>query len=206
LVIYFVDTCVFFAFATPFEPWHSKCVYFFEKDDEHRTGKRVIEEIDIRWRKRRKLYEDLSKSQASSGLFVPSVKMNPNDEAHIRELVSYIGKFPKEQTLSILRDMRLIIRKGLEKAKNEITQPFIGVHYDDVCYAIQAYIQNQNDAEILTDALCWSEEDSPTIFCTLDYHDIIRNRSKIVQVICNSRFCSEEDIPMQIKHVSEIIG
>lgn len=204
MVTYFLDTCIFFAFATPFENWHIECLKFLKKKtDEHRTGKRVIDEIDNRWRKRRRLYADLSKS-GSGSLDFANVIMNPNDKIHFQELAVQLSKFPKEQILTQLRDIQLIIGKGLEEGKSQITPPLIGLYNDNVCYALQAFVQNPKDAEILTDALCWSEENSPIVFCTLDVHDIIRNHSRIIGVMCNDRLCSVSDIPVTIKHLGEI--
>jgi hypothetical protein len=203
----FTDTCVFFAFASPFpfEPFNQACTDFFQKDYNYYTGKRVIKELDNRWRRRQKVYEDLSKLNGSlSANQVLSMKLNANDERHFCGVIGFLkSTYPKDMVLSQLRDMQRVIGKGLDEGKKKITLPYIEEFDDDICFAFLAYTENVNDAQILTDALCWSEkrwEEKKllTFFSTLDYNDIITKRPDIIKVICNTRDCQETEIPLQI--------
>jgi len=203
----FIDTCVFFAFASPFpfEPFNQVCADFFQKGYNYHTGKRVIKELDNRWRRRQKVYEDLSKMKDSVTLDqILSMKLNANDEKHFCGVIGFlVANYPKHMVLSQLRDMQRVIGKGLEEGKKKITLPYIDEFDDNISYAFLAYTQNENDALILTDALCWSEkrwaeEKSFTIFGTLDYNDLITKLPDIIKVICNTRDCEENEIPLQI--------
>ena len=165
----------------------------------------MIKELAIRWRRRQKVYEDLSRVKDSINVNqILSMKLNANDEKHFCGVIGFlVAKYPKHMVLSQLRDMQRVIGKGLEEGKKKITLPHIDEFYDDISYAFLAYTQNQNDALILTDALCWSEkrwaeEKSLTIFGTLDYNDIITKVPDIMKVICNTRDCQENEIPLQI--------
>jgi hypothetical protein len=204
---------VFFAFASPFpfEPFNQACADFFEKGYEYYTGKRVIKELNIRWRRRQKVYEDLSKLNGSIDVTeIISMELNANDQKHFCGVIGFLGAtYPKNEILSQLRDMQRVIGKGLDEGKKKIKLPFVEEFDDDISFAFLAYTENQNDALILTDALCWSEkkweEDrQQTTFGTLDYNDILTKLPDIIKVICNNRDCQESDIPLRICSIINI--
>ncbi len=209
----FIDTCVFFAFASPFpfEPFNQACIDFFQKGYNYHTGKRVIKELEIRWRRRRKLYEDLSKTNGSTNPNqILSMNLNANDEKHFSGVIAFlISQYSKDDVLSQLRDMQRVIDKGLEEAKRRIILPYIRESVDDISFAFLAYTKNKSDADILTDALCWSEErweenSQPTTFGTLDYNDILTKIPDIVNVICSNRMCKKSEIPLQIQSILDL--
>jgi hypothetical protein len=204
---------VFFAFASPFpfEPFNQACTDFFEKGYNYHTGKRVIKELDNRWRRRQKVYEDLSKLNDSISVTeILSMKLNANDEQHFCAVIGFLkANYPKHEVLSQLRDMQRVIGKGLEECKKKIKSPYVEEFDDDISFAFLAYTENENDAQILTDALCWSErrwEENKlqTTFGTLDYNDIITKLPDIIRVICNNRVCQESEIPLQICSILNI--
>lgn len=206
----FIDTCVLFAFASPFpfEPFNQACTDFFEKGYDYYTGKRVIKELNNRWRRRQRTYEDLSKLNGSIDVTeILSMKLNVNDEKHFCKVIGYLrATYPKHEILSQLRDMQRVIGKGLEECRKKIRLPYVEEYDDDISYAFLAYTENENDAQILTDALCWSEErwekaKLGTIFGTLDYNDILTKLSDITKVICNNRMCKKSEIPLQIRSI-----
>jgi hypothetical protein len=165
----------------------------------------VIKELDNRWRRRQKVYEDLSRVNGSVSVNqVLSMNLNANDERHFCGVVGFLkSTYQKDMVLAQLRDMQRVIGKGLEEGKNKITLPYIEEFDDDISFAFLAYTENENDAQILTDALCWSEKRWTekkllTIFGTLDYNDIITKLPDIIKVICNTRDCQENEIPLQI--------
>jgi len=209
----FIDTCVFFAFASPFpfEPFNQACTDFFQKGYIYHTGKRVIRELDNRWRRRRRVYEDLSRVNGSVSVSqILSMKLNANDEKHFCGVVSFLkSNFPKSMVLTQLRNMQRVIGKGLEEGKRKITLPYTEEFDDGISFAFLAYTENENDAQILTDALCWSEKmwsekKLLTIFGTLDYNDIITKLPDIIRVICNTRDCKESEIPLKIQSILTI--
>jgi hypothetical protein len=138
------------------------------------------------------------------------MKLNANDEKHFCGVICFLeSTYPKEMVLSQLRDMQRVIGKGLEEGKKKIVLPYIEEFDDDISFAFLAYTENENDAQILTDALCWSEKRWQkkkllTIFGTLDYNDIITRLPDIIRVICNNRECQESEIPLQICSVLAI--
>lgn len=171
----------------------------------------MIKELDNRWRRRQRVYEDLSKMKDSVTVnHILSMKLNPNDEKHFCGVVGFLlSKYPKNKVLSQLRDMQRVIGKGLEEGKKKITLPYVDEYDDAISFAFLAYTQNENDAQILTDALCWSEktwaeEKLLTIFGTLDYNDIITKLPDIIKVICNTRDCQKTEIPLQVCSILDI--
>jgi hypothetical protein len=135
---------VFFAFATPFsfEPFNSVCNDFFGKGYVYHTGKRVTKELENRWRKRTRVYEDLSRMQNPPDLnHISSISLNTNDEKHFRNVIVFLSSnYPKDQILNQLRDMQRVISKGLEEGRKKITLPYIDEFDDYISYAFLAYI------------------------------------------------------------------
>jgi hypothetical protein len=138
------------------------------------------------------------------------MQLNANDEKHFCGVVGFLrATYEQHEILSHLRDMQRTIGKGLEEVKKKIKLPYVDEFNDAVSYAILAYTENQNDAQILTDALCWSErrweEDKlQTTFATLDYNDILTKLSDIYRVICSNRLCKRSEIPLEISSILNI--
>lgn len=138
------------------------------------------------------------------------MKLNANDEKHFCGVIGFLrANYPKDEVLSQLRDMQRVIGKGLEECKKMIKSPYVDEVDDAISYAFLAYTKNENDAQILTDALCWSEkrwekDKLQTTFGTLDYNDIVTKIPDIIRVICNNRLCQENEIPLQICSILNI--
>jgi len=206
---FFLDTCVFFAYAYPHENWNRECVHFFESNYRRFTGQRVKSEINKRLRKRRQLYIDLAAHLDRGGNpdeFIASPKMNPNDRQHFESQLSILRGKPKADVLTYLRDKDRITRKGISEAFRRIQRPLIAMSYDPLCENIvQALVENRSDAQILVDALVWSEKRSVSTFVTLDWTDIIKNRTRIIRALCRYKMIvSPQNFPLSIKHVIEI--
>lgn len=88
----FVDSCVFIAYATEFEEFHSSCITFFEETEcEKYTSKYVEGELNKKLDRRTKLYKDYSKYLAcGDDDFTPSVYLNNNDKRHQRTYKQFI--------------------------------------------------------------------------------------------------------------------
>lgn len=206
---FFLDTCVFFAYAYPREKWNTKCVHFFESNYRRFTGERVRSEINNRLRKRRQLYIDLAAHLDRGGNpdeFIASPKMNANDRRHFESQLSILRGKPKADVLTYLRDKDRVTRKGMSEAFCRIQRPLITMSYDPLCENIvEVLIENRSDAQILVDALVWSEKRSVSTFVTLDWVDIIKNRTRIIRALCRHRMIeSPQNFPLSIKHVAEI--
>ena len=206
---FFLDTCVFFAYAYPQEDWNMKCVQFFENNYRRFTGQRVKSEINRRLRKRRQLYIDLAAHLDRGGSpeeFIASTEMNPNDRRHFESQLSIVGEKPKADVLTYLREKDRLTRRGILEAFRRVQRPLIGMSYDPLCENIvQTLVENRSDAQIFVDALVWSEKRSTSVFATLDWTDIIRNRTRIIRALCRYMMIdSPQSFPLSIKHVAEI--
>jgi len=206
---FFLDTCVFFAYAYPHEDWNMKCVQFFENNYRRFTGQRVRSEINRRLRKRRQLYIDLAAHLdrgRSPNEFIANTEMNPNDRRHFESQLSILTGKPKVDVLTYLREKDRVTRRGILEAFRRVQRPLIGMSYDPPCENIvQTLVENRSDAQIFVDALVWSEKRSTSVFATLDWTDIIRNRMRIIIALCRYKMIdSPQSFPLSIKHIAEI--
>lgn len=206
---YFVDTCVFFAYAYPHEDWNPKCTQFFNDVYERFTGLRVQSEIKRRLHKRKQLYIRLAAFLDRNGNpqdFMANIEMNKNDRLHFEQQIAILSGKPRADVLTYFRDKDRVTQKGISDAFQKIQRPLVRMHFDPACEnIIQILIENQFDAQILVDALVWSEKKSSSAFVTLDWTDIIQNRVKIIKALCRHRMInSPEDFPLGIKHIAEI--
>ena len=206
---FFLDTCVFFAYAYPHEDWNMECCQFFEKDYTRFTGKRVKSEINRRLHKRRQLYIDLAAHfdrDRSPDEFIASTEMNPNDRQHFESQLSILRGKPKADVLTYLREKDRVTRRGISEAFRRVQRPLIGMSYDPVCEnIIQTLVENRSDAQIFVDALVWSEKRSNSVFVTLDWTDFIANRRRIIRALCRYKMIdSPESFSLRINHVAEI--
>jgi hypothetical protein len=207
---FFADTCIFFAYAYPYEDWNDKSVDFFNGNFNRFTGLRVKSEIDRRLVKRRQLYKELAAFLDEGGApdkFVTSVPMNKNDRQHFEGLLFILLTKSRTDILTYIRDMDEMTRKGIAEAFRKLQSPLIGMSYDPTCEnIIQVLVDNRSDAQIFIDALCWSEKRVQSIFVTLDWTDFIRNRLQIYRAIRNYKMInSSDDLPIGIKHIAEIV-
>lgn len=207
---YFLDACIFFAYAYPHEVWHTKCVQFFNRSFKRFTGLRVRTEINKRLNKRRRLYVDLVKYFERGGnpkKFVASTVMNKNDRQHFESLLSILSKRSDADVLTYLREKDMVTRKGIKEAFSKVQTPLVGLSSDLVCEKmIESAVGNPADAEILVDAFVWSEKRSNAIFITLDWTDFIANRSRIHRTLCKYKMInSPGNLPLLITHVDEIL-
>ena len=208
---YFLDTCIFFAYAYPHEDLHRKCVQFFNRDYDRFTGLRVRTEINKRLHKRRKLYGDLAnyfeRGEANPKEFVSATVMNENDRKHFESLLSILDKKSDADVLTYLREKDMVTRRGIKEAFNKVHSPLVGLSPGTVCEKkIEPILENQIDAKIFADAFVWSEKRSNSVFTTLDWRDFIANRWKINRALCEYTMVnSSEDLPLIIRHVDEII-
>ena len=206
---FFLDTCVFFAYAYPEDNWNKECIVFFNDGHDRFTGLRVESEIKNRLHKRRQLYRDLAAYLDGEGDpedFVAGMQINPNDRRHLERQISILRDKPKDDVLTHFRDKDTVTRRGIFDAFQKIQRPLISMSFDPLCENIvQIFVQNRSDAQILVDAMMWSEKRSSSNFLTLDWTDIIRNRNAIIAALCRHRMIeSTNDFPLAIKHIAEI--
>ena len=208
---YFLDTCIFFAYAYPHEDWHRKCVHFFNRDYDRFTGLRVRTEINKRLHKRRQLYMDLANyfesGRANPKKFVSTIVMNENDLKHFESLLSILGKKSDPDVLTYLREKHVVTRKGIQEAFDKVHSPLVGLSPDMVCQTmIESAIGNSADAKIFVDAFVWSEKRSDAFFITLDWTDFISNRPRINKALCEYKMISSvANLPLTVAHVDEIV-
>jgi len=206
----FFDTNLFLCFATDFENNHIKCQkLFFMSVDKH-TGHRVNNEINKVKTRRRSLYRDLVKfltQNLSINNYKPSIPIKRNDRIHLKYLLKHVKSMNSQTALTYTRKLGRMIDQGVKKAISLITRPFVKPSGDLACEAImEMCIGNGNDARILVDALCWSEETSKATFCTIDYSDIISKRTKIYRRIDEIRAYDPGERPLAIKSLDELIS
>jgi len=206
---FFVDTCVFLAFAYPHEKWNTECTIFFNSEFNMFTGVRVKSEIDRRLQKRSQLYRELAaffKYNNEPDEFVTNTYMSQNDREHIKQILSILLTKSKTDILTYLRDKDIITKKGIAEAFNKIQKPLVNMSDDLNCeIVIQVLIGNSYDAKIFIDAICWSESGPRSIFATLDWTDFVLNRDQIERAISDYKLIDAGDLSLKIKHIAEIV-
>lgn len=206
----FLDTNIFLGFATDFEEDHERCKEIFNRDFTRRTGSRVNGELNrVRSRRYRVIYNDLLDfltSHLSIEKFTPSGNLSKNDERHLRDLLTRLEKIDPVSALNYLRIKIREIWDGVKHALTLVIRPFIKPYHYVACeVAIDGCINNMNDSRILSDALCWAEENQPLIFCTNDNKDYIANRIRICRILARIRPYGIDEIPIEIMGLKEII-
>lgn len=206
----FLDTNIFLGFATDFEEDHERCKEVFFRNYTRRTGSRVNSELNrVKSRRYRVIYNDLLdflKRQMPINRFTPSVTLNENDGRHLKQLLKQLRKLSATKTLNYLRHKIREIWDGVKYALTLVCRPFITLYNYVICeVAINRCINNLNDARILSDALCWAENNQPLIFCTSDNKDFVSNRTMIYQRIAHIRSYGLDDVPIEIRGIKEII-
>jgi hypothetical protein len=154
------------------------------------------------------LYEDLRKhiARGQAPDQFNSERLNSNDLRHFRAILKEISGQPREDVLTYLRDKDEITLKGIQQAMRQINLPFAQRVEDDTGVAIiVAIITNRADAEILIDALYFSDM-HPLTFVTLDSADITQKRNQIIRAIRNYLLPEDTEIlPLKIRHLGEIV-
>jgi len=207
---FFVDSCIFFAYAYPGEKWNSKSTTFLNSGFDRFTGLRVKTEINCRLQRRKEFYKRLAAFLFDGGKlknFDTSYIANNNDRRHFEELLLFLAtRFPSD-ILSYIRDKDNITRKGIGDALGRIQAPLIGMSYDPICENIvQTLVENRSDAQIFVDAYCWSEKKGTSVFATTDVNDFVKNRVHIHKALCNYKSLDRvEDLPLKIFHLDEIV-
>jgi hypothetical protein len=112
----------------------------------------------------------------------------------------------KIEILTFLRRIGRLIDLGVEHAFSLVLSPMVRLSTDLACQKqIELCVANAVDAALLTDALCWTEEDAPASFCTADWSDILANRTKIYARICSIRAYPPDENPLKIVGLRELI-
>lgn len=209
MTAFFLDSCIFFAYAYPHENWHDGCFAFLQGNYNRFSGQRVKSEIDIRLSKRKWIYSDLVNYLARGQTpeqFMSDKLTNSNDIRHIREILSEVGSQSLPDVLTYLRDKNAITRLGINEAFGRINHPLVDRANDETCVnLIEVLITNRSDAEILVDALYFSET-HPLTFTTLDSTDITRNKNQIIRAIRRYKLLDvQEELPFEIKHLGEAV-
>jgi predicted nucleic acid-binding protein len=200
----FIDSCVFIAYGTEFEEFHSACVTFFEQTEcKKYTSKSVENELSRKMQKRDKLYQDYSKYLArgdneeykvSSDIYI-----NENDRRHLNDLIRHLSDISAHEQLTFLRQFGKRLKHRINKAigfLEEVIPINNDVYFKDI---IRSVIVNDFDSRILNDAIQWSLSKDNVVFVTFD-GEIYHNRGKLLQVVKNYKFLSES--PIQIIHGS----
>jgi len=205
---HFLDTNIILGYAIDFEKDHNKCIIYLQNNDVKRTGTMVNSEISKIRKRRQKLYSDLSKhvrSQKPPSQYVASVSLS-NDIRHMTNFIGSINSSNIGQILNYITRKGKEIEKGIQEALTKIKRPLISPANDTILEAcLNSCVYNRNDVKIISDALCYAEKNSKMIFCSNDYTDIIKNRNKIYKEITNNRSYPPQNIPIEIKSLSEII-
>ena len=205
---FFLDSCIFFAYAYPHEPWHATCVTFFESRHNRYTGVRVRTEIEVRLKRRRQLYIDMVKHISigcSPQEFVSSTIKNPNDLRHFKGILSNLTTEERADLVTYFRDKAEITKKGIEEAIGKINRHLVECTEDPMCVAVvETLVTNRADAQILVDALCWSET-HPATFTTLDSTDIMYNKTRLISAICRYKLIDRANLSLGIAHIGDVI-
>lgn len=205
---FFVDSCIFFAYAYPGK-WNTESKIFFSNSGEKHTGHRVKNEIERRLARRRELYIRMAqflKNGGTADKFDLGNIPNKNDRKHFNQLILDLAKQKPADVLTFMRDKDNITKKGISEAFNNIHKPLVAMSIDAMCEDIvQVSVDNRDDAKIFVDAYTWSETNGKAIFATLDFHDFIRNRTQIHKSLCRykSLDCTDE-LTLKISHLGEI--
>jgi hypothetical protein len=207
---FFVDSCIFFAYAYPEEEWNSKSTIFFESALSRFTGERVKAEIERRLKKRKDLYLRLSSFFFKGGKladFDTSCITNQNDHQHFEDLLLLLSKQLPSEVLAYLRDKDNITRKGIADALGKTQSPLVEMSYDPLCEnIIQSLLKNRSDAQIFVDAYYWSEKKGASVFATTDVTDFVKNRVDIHKAMCNYKIVDRiENLPLRILHLNKIV-
>jgi len=203
----FLDSNLFLSYAIDFEPDHPLSERLFHGDYRRYSGMRVKSELGKVKRRRRRLYEDLIRFYNSNagGSFKPSLSLLPNDRRHLMQLLQSLVPKSKIEVLTLLRRIGRLIDFGVEHAFSLVLSPLVPLSTDLACQKqIELCVANAVDAGLLTDALCWTEEDAPASFCTEDWSDILANRAKIYARICSIRAYAPTENPLKIVGLREL--
>jgi hypothetical protein len=114
----------------------------------------------------------------------------------------------KGEVLSYLRKIGRIIKLGVNYAFSLLSGKLAKLSSDLACQSqLESIVGNAVDRAILVDALCWAEDEhkSSIIFCTDDYKDLVLKRDKIYKRICRVRAYDIDELPLEIKSLSELI-
>jgi len=203
------DTNIIIGYATYFESKNKKCIDIFKDVREKKTSIRVCDELEIIRIRRIKLYKDvmkyINKNMRING-YKPSIRVNKNDLKHIRNILIELRKVDVLDAVTYLRNINREIKAGIVDAFNKIRKPHIPKFNDVLCEArIHGCIGNINDARMLSDALVWAEKNNRLIFCTYDYNDFIKLKTKIMSELAKLRRITESMIPINIQIIDEII-
>jgi len=204
----FLDSNLFLSYAIDFEPDHALSERLFHEDYARYSGIRVKSELGKVKRRRRNLYEDLMRfyNGNASGSFRPSLALLPNDRHHLAQLLKSLVPKNKVEVLTLLRRLGRLIDLGVDHAFSLISSPLVSMSTDLACQKqIELCVANAVDAWLLTDALCWTEEDAPASFCTEDWSDIVANRAEIYARICSIRAYAPTENPLKIVGLRELI-
>lgn len=196
----FVDSCIFIAYATEFEDFHSKCITFFEDTEcEKYTSESVEGELKRKLKRRNALYKDYSKFLASkSNDYSASIYLNENDIRHLQDFREHLASTPVHEQLTFLRLFGKKLEFRIKKAMRFIREiiPRNGDAYFKAI--INSVISNENDSWILNDAVHLSLNNNNVVFVTLD-GEIYHNREELLRKVIDFKFLT--DAPMRIAHL-----
>ncbi|MCW4000579.1 MAG: hypothetical protein NWE93_10100 [Candidatus Bathyarchaeota archaeon] len=205
---FFIDSCIFFAFAYPGK-WTEQSKRFFGNGYHKYTGHRVNGEIERRLARRRELYVKMAKFLKAGGkpTDFDTGSTNKNDRKHFQDLLLDLAKLKPTEVLTYMRDKDALTRKGLAVAFGYVQKPLIPMSTDVMCEDIvQVSVDNRDDAKIFVDAYNWAETNGKATFATLDFHDFIRNRSQIHKSVCRYKsLACVDDLPIKISHLGEVV-
>lgn len=206
-----LDTNVIIGFAVDFESHHENCQMFFSLDILKKTCARVINELGRIQSRRRDLYSDMkrfvSRNNDITG-YVPNINIKyDSDKTHLRAILIILSKIPPPQLISIIDRKKREIESGIKEARRRLILPSIEpVHYTALETDLDKWVTNHNDSQIISDSVCWAEDESVEIsIVSNDFSDIIKNREDIYYCVCAFRPYNYSDKPFVINSVEEII-
>ena len=198
----FIDSCIFIAYGTEFEEFHSACITFFEQTEcKKYTSESVEKELTLKLQKRNKLYRDYSKHLARGGneeyKVSSDIYINKNDYRHLNDLIKYLSDISAHEQLTFLRQFGKKLKLRIDKAigfLEEIIPRNNDAYFKDL---IRSIIVNDYDSWIVNDAINWSLSTSNAVFATLD-GEIYYKSDELLQMVKDYKFLTEP--PMQIIH------
>jgi hypothetical protein len=198
LTAVFCDTCVLINFAQ--REWEGDRTTILLEEADVRTviGEAVEAEFEDVTSRRTDAYDDLLTALLDAD--VELSEYNPdvwgNDEQHIYELIGQLERLEPEEAASTFRLYR---RKFSSRAENLISDVI-----DEVVFTapplffadtLNDVIPNDDDCEVLAQAIDWANNSESNVLVTMDGEDILQKEAAINEIVADEY---EDPIPLVI--------
>ncbi|MEN3051341.1 MAG: hypothetical protein ABC596_05985 [Candidatus Methanosuratincola petrocarbonis] len=178
----FLDTCIYYGYATDWNPHKSGCRVIDGGAYRKHTSLTVKSELDELFRYMdRFLKEILRQGSVERAL---QNERNPNRRAFLSEAAKSIKCKSQEEAHYGFTLLFSTIKQSIKEALEKTAQPLIDRSKDFLLVDSLYFIGNKNDAQIIADAADWAQSRGIFfLFITTDQKDILRNSWQILQVI-----------------------